>query len=93
MVHRIKRFNPTQTALVMGLMYLIMGILFMPVFYFASKYAPDGIPISPMFLILMPLLYGAIGAIMTGIGCLFYNLVAGWTGGIEVTVDTVEAVV
>lgn len=31
-----------------------------------------------------PLLYGLAGFVFAAIGCAIYNLVAGWTGGIEI---------
>ena len=37
-------------------------------------------------LILCPLFYGIIGAIVTFIGALIYNLASRWTGGLEVDI-------
>jgi len=38
---------------------------------------------------LIALFYGAIGWIFTAIACALYNLVAGWTGGIEIQIESV----
>ena len=37
----------------------------------------------------LPVMYGAFGFIFGVIGALIYNLVAGWTGGIEITLTDV----
>jgi hypothetical protein len=34
-------------------------------------------------------LYGIVGFIAAAIGCALYNLIAGWTGGIELQIDQV----
>lgn len=39
------------------------------------------------FFMMMPFMYGGMGFVMTAIGCAIYNLIAGWTGGIEVEVE------
>ena len=35
----------------------------------------------------MPLLYGILGVVFGALIAWFYNLVAGWTGGIEMELD------
>ncbi len=48
-----------------------------------------GFPMSSgFFMILVPLFYGVFGFIVTALGCVIYNLVSGWTGGIELEFDT-----
>ena len=87
MAQRIRRFGVGQTAKVLGVLYALLGVLFIPFFMLASMFAPDqsfgGVGLALIF----PVIYGVIGFIFTAIGCLFYNLVAGWVGGIEIEVD------
>jgi hypothetical protein len=37
--------------------------------------------------LLLPILYGVLGFVMTAIGAAIYNLVASWIGGIEIQMD------
>jgi hypothetical protein len=54
----------------------------------SGNYLP-GFPFAGgFFLIVMPFFYGIIGFIMTAISCLIYNLIAKWTGGIELEFET-----
>jgi hypothetical protein len=39
--------------------------------------------LSPLFILLLPLVYAAFGWIFTALACLVYNLAAWVTGGIE----------
>lgn len=90
MAHRIQRFEPLQTAKVLGILYAIMGAVVAPFFILATMLTPEasaaGLGIG--FAIALPLLYGLFGALATAIGCLLYNLVASWVGGIEVDLDS-----
>ena len=38
------------------------------------------------FALLLPLFYGLLGFVFTALGCIIYNLVAGWVGGIEIEI-------
>lgn len=41
-------------------------------------------------IVVMPLSYGLIGFVFGAIGAGVYNIVAGWVGGLEITVDDVK---
>ncbi len=41
--------------------------------------------------VIFPFIYCAVGFVMTLLGAWLYNLVAGWTGGIEIDVETSPA--
>jgi Transmembrane domain of unknown function (DUF3566) len=55
----------------------------------ASSTAPAAVVAGIMFgmALFMPVIYGVMGFIFGVIGAAIYNLVAGWTGGIEVEVE------
>ncbi len=89
MARRIRRFGVGQTAKVLGVLYLLMGVVFIPFFLLASMFAPNGTALGIGFAIIIPVLYGIVGFIFTAIGCALYNVVAGWVGGIEI--ETAEA--
>jgi hypothetical protein len=40
-----------------------------------------------VFIFLMPIVYAVLGFIFVAIGCLFYNLVAKYVGGIEIEIE------
>ena len=86
---RIRRFNPVQVAKVAGVLYGMMGLLLLPIFYFAIRAAPStaDFNVSMGVTIAIPFLYACFGAVASMIGAALYNLVAGWTGGIEVEVE------
>ncbi len=91
MVHRIRRFDPLQTGKVLGVLYALMGLVFLPVFWLIGNVMPAGSGGS-MFTglgIMMPIVYGLMGLIFGAIGAVIYNLVAGWTGGLELDLETV----
>lgn len=92
MVHRLRRLDPLQTGKVLGVLYALMGLIFLPVFWLMSKVMPAGSGSGFMmgFGIMMPIVYGLVGLIFGAIGAAIYNLIAGWTGGLEFELDTVD---
>lgn len=96
---RIKSFGVFQTAKVAGIIYFLLGIvIIIPIWLIFTALAPlmrqSDTPVVPFFtgtlLIMLPIFYGIIGFITTAIGCLIYNFIAGWTGGIELEVETMD---
>jgi hypothetical protein len=89
MAQRIRRFSVGQSAKVLGVLYLLMGLLFVPFFLLMGAMAPEGTGgFGTMFAIGMPLLYAVFGVIGGVIGTVLYNLVAGWVGGIEMELES-----
>jgi hypothetical protein len=91
---RIRRFGVIRTANVAAVIYLILTAIFVipfalilvaatPTTFTDQAGRTTRIDLSPVFLLLIPFLYAAIGWVFTAIGCLIYNLAARWTGGIE----------
>ncbi|MGH7645422.1 MAG: DUF3566 domain-containing protein [Gemmatimonadales bacterium] len=87
MVQRVRRFSIAQTAKVAGVLYALMGLIFMPVFVIAALVAPQGRSFGIGFALVLPIAYGVVGFIFAAIGCALYNWVAGMVGGIEVELD------
>lgn len=90
---RIASFGILQTAKVMAVLYAIVSAIFViPIALFmmavggASNNAAAGIG-GAIGLLFAPILYGIAGFIGGIIACFFYNLVAGWVGGISVKLD------
>jgi hypothetical protein len=91
MTTRIKNINPVQLGIVYAALYAVIGLLIGIVFALFSMAAGAMMPSGGMpnfgwlSIIIFPILYGVIGFIGGIIVGFFYNLVAGWTGGIELT--------
>lgn len=88
---RIRRINPVSAAKIAATLYLLLGLIFVPIFIFISRFSPQG---GGMFTgmgfglaILVPVLYAAFGFVGTLIAAAIYNLVAGWVGGIEIDLE------
>jgi len=87
-VAQVRRFGIAQTAKVVGILYALMGLIFLPLFLFGAMVSPNGMGFGIGFAILLPILYGVCGFIFTAIGCAIYNWVAGMVGGIEMELDS-----
>ena len=85
MAQQIKRFSIGQSAKFLGVLYLLLGLIFVPFFLMIEMFAPDSAGgFGTVFAIMMPVMYSVIGLISGAVGAALYNLVAGWVGGIEV---------
>ena len=95
---RIKKFGVLQTAKVIAILYLIgSSIFFIPLSLvvvvaknspvFSSALQRTIGSSSPVFVMLLPLVYGVFGFIVASISCLIYNFIASKIGGIEVEFD------
>jgi hypothetical protein len=85
--YRIRRFGIQSTALTVGVIYFLLAWILVPLFYLASRNSPPEEALPGIAFVLGPFLYAIIGYIGTAIGCWLYNLVAGWSGGISVTME------
>ncbi len=91
MKKQIRHVSVIQTAKVFALLYFIFGIVFVAIMaIFASFIHGPRLPIFSGFMLAMPVLYLIFGFIFTVIGAWIYNLIAGWTGGIELTLTDVD---
>jgi hypothetical protein len=95
MMHRIQRVSVAQAAKLLGLLYLLLGLLFAVLFGAFSSMMP-GAAATPFgmgsrigFIIVMPLLYACLGVVFGALMAAFYNLVAGWVGGLEIDLTPV----
>lgn len=96
---RIKSFGVLQTAKLAAILYFISSAIFVIPIMLISFIAgsSSGIPgsgfgamFSGVFLIIMPILYGIFGFIFVAIGCLLYNVIAKFVGGIEIELEKFE---
>jgi hypothetical protein len=99
MIRTLKRLEPFQFGKIMGVLYGLMSLFFVPFLLMFGLIAsvvpkvpggpntafPAGIAI--VMAILMPVMYGLMGFVTGLIGALLYNVVAKWMGGIQVEVE------
>ncbi len=88
MIQRINGFSIGQTAKVVGVMYALMGVVFVPIFLLVALFSPEGAVIGFGLAIALPVIYGVMGFVACAVGCAIYNAVAGRIGGIEIRVAT-----
>jgi len=93
MTKRITRLAPLQFGVVLAALYGSLSLIFVPfilLFAFLGSRANgnhSGVLAGGFFLIFLPILYAAMGFILGVIMAAIYNLIALWTGGIELTLD------
>ena len=90
---RVRRFSVVQTANVAAILYLVLtAIIFIPVGLISGLVGGTIVGnFNGIFFVFAPIAYAVFGWIFVAIGCLVYNLCAGWIGGIEVTLEVSPA--
>ena len=101
-VTRIRHINIVQWALVSGLVYaalgLILGLFWIPVAALMTAASGGmthgggmmGAGLGLFAIIVFPIMYFVIGFVVGIIFSALYNLVAEWTGGVEMKLETVS---
>ena len=92
MVTRIHNINIVQFAIVYGVLNAIFGVVggvFIAVV--SSVGGRAGFGFGWLSILIFPVLYGVLGFIVGAVGSFLYNVVADWTGGIEITLTTTQA--
>ena len=79
----IKRIGVVRAGSVAGLVYACIAVLILPFFLYAAAGSGEGIAATLLTLVLYPIL-GFFGGMLAAA---IYNLVAGWTGGIELVLS------
>jgi hypothetical protein len=93
MTQRIRRLGVAQMAKVLGALYFLLGIVAALIFWGVGSMVPisergEGTALfGTGFVIAMPFLYALLGVVFGALIAWLYNLVAGWTGGIELELE------
>jgi hypothetical protein len=99
MAKTLKRIAPLKFGLVAGIIYGLISLVFVPFLLLgivASSFAPAQQGSMPQGLtvglglvlcIFIPVLYAVLGGLLGMLAAWLYNVVAGWTGGIEFEVE------
>lgn len=94
---RIRRFGIIRTANLVGMIYLLLSLIIIgvvvliglaagPMEFTDSLGRRATFEVSPAWL-LLSLVYGIVGWLLTALFCLIYNLAAAITGGVEVQLE------
>ena len=103
MTRRLKRIAPLPVAKIFGILYALVGLIFVPFFAIAgiaglfagtgdgsAGAAGVGVVIGMIAMaVIFPIMYGVIGFFGGIIIAALYNLIARWVGGIEFEVEDV----
>ena len=95
---RLRRIGPLKAGVVLGVLYALLSLLAVPFLMIAGGLAATAarqtgtsIPFAPflfgMGALFLPIFYGLMGFIFGVIAAAVYNLVAKWTGGLEITLE------
>ena len=83
MKKRITHISPLQAGIVQGAVLALISLILVPFIIIGALLSHGGF--GAIFAIFLPVIYGIVGFISGVISAFVYNLVAGWTGGIELT--------
>jgi hypothetical protein len=100
----IRRIGVLSTALMFGVLYAALGLIFGLLFActtllsvgIVASAAEDlgigggGVVFAMLYAVCFPLLYGAIGFVMGAILAFLYNIIAGIIGGIKIELAGTE---
>ena len=92
---RIKRLDPISVAVMLGVLYAVIGLIVGGVFSLLAilgvavggEAGIGGLIGGVAALVILPVLYGVLGFIGGLIIAVLYNLVAGMAGGIQVDLE------
>jgi uncharacterized oligopeptide transporter (OPT) family protein len=90
MKKRIVRVAPFQVGKVAAVLYGLLSIPLVLIMAAATALAPASNPMGWVMIIVLPVFYVVFGFIFTAIAAWVYNLVAGWTGGIEFETEEIS---
>lgn len=98
MVHRVRRVGVEQLAKLLGAIYLFFGVILAVLFAGLGALVPGTTAEEGWsmfrggFLLVMPVMYGVIGLVSGALVAWLYNIVAGWTGGLELDLQPGDGV-
>ena len=101
MKYRLRRIAVLKSAIMGGIGYAILSLVFVPFFLFLAFMpgmagGPMGMHggewmFGPVFVLMMPLVYGVMGFIGTGLAAAVFNLISMMVGGLDIELERVDA--
>jgi len=84
MKQQVVRFSPHQNGKVFAVLMAISSLVFLlPMILIFMVSAPTRARPPLFMLVMMPVIYLVLGYVMVAIGCLIYNFMFKYIGGIE----------
>jgi len=84
----VVRVPPGPAAKVFGILYFILGVVFLPFFLLPALVGGgDQQPLALGFALFMPIGYAIMGFVGTALFCWLYNVIASRVGGIHIELD------
>jgi hypothetical protein len=100
MKRRLTRIGPVKFGVILGILYGLMSLLFVPFFLIVAivaAVAPHtgndsaaqglGVVGAIALCIFLPIMYAAMGCLMGMLMAWLYSVIASWVGGIEFEVE------
>jgi hypothetical protein len=81
MKKRLTYISPLKAGIVQAVICAVISLIAVPFIILAALFSHGGF--GAVFAIFLPIIYGVGGFIAGIISALVYNLVAKWTGGLE----------
>ncbi len=87
----IKKIPWYPLALILGAMYVVIGLIAGAFFLLATLTQGEGIVAGVLYFLISPILYGVIGFVGGAILAALYNLLAPRIGGIHLEVEQTDS--
>jgi len=100
---KLKRIAPFQAGKIFAAFYGLLSLMFVPLMVvfmalgsFAAKAQGQGVPppvslllgMGAGFILLLPVMYAAMGFVIGVLSAAIYNLLAGWIGGLKLEFES-----
>jgi hypothetical protein len=86
MKQQIVRIAPHQAGKVLGIMYFLISLLIVPFMLIGALFGSEKAGMA-IVAIALPFVYGVLGYLFSALAAAIYNLIAGFVGGLEITVE------
>jgi len=90
MKRQIRRISILQSSKVATILYALFGLIYVPIGCGMFVFAPDDMKFLGFIYFFMPILTAVLGFIFFVIFAWLYNVIAGWVGGFEFEVESVD---
>jgi fluoride ion exporter CrcB/FEX len=95
MTYQMRSVRVLQTSLMAAILYFVLSLLICIPMFFVGLAIPNTSnnvfsSLGSVLFLFLPFLYAILGFIFSALGCLVYNVVAKFTGGIAFTLEEIK---